>query len=106
MELYGSRLEEMRAEFGAYNELNAAADFARYMQGVTTDNMIELSYVERRRIHNLKYFTWMEQQEKEMEDLNQLWYDREIWPKIFNQTETWDHLINEFNKMTGLLDKM
>ncbi len=49
MELYGSRLSEMQAEFGDYQELNAAADYARYLQGVTTDNMIELSYLERRR---------------------------------------------------------
>ena len=69
MELYGSRLTEMHAEFGEYDQLDAAAHFARYLQGVTTDNMIELTYVDRKRIHNLKYFTWVEQQGKTYEEI-------------------------------------
>ena len=40
---------------------------------------------------------------KEVEYLNQLWDDREIWGKLFNQVERWDELINEFNDRTGLL---
>ena len=63
---------------------------------------MELNYLDKKRIHNLKYYTWIEQQEKELEDLNQLWYDREIWEKIFAQPERWDELINEFNEMTDL----
>src|SRR5512139_2193601 len=58
MELYGSRLSEMHHEFGAYSELDAAAHYARYLQGISTDNMVELTYAEKRRVHNLKYFTW------------------------------------------------
>ena len=63
--------------------------------------MKELSYTDRRTIHNLKYFTWREQQEKETEDLDQMWYDREIWPKIFNQPKRWDELITRFNHTAG-----
>ena len=37
MELYGSRLQEMHQEFGDYTENNAAADFARYLLGESTD---------------------------------------------------------------------
>ncbi len=33
MELYGSRLTEMHAEFGEYSASNAAEDFARYLHG-------------------------------------------------------------------------
>jgi len=105
-DMYDSRIIELRESWGPYNETQAIKDMASCLQGVKVDYLKELCYMDKRAIHNLKYFTWMEQQEKEMEDLNQLWYDREIWPKIFNQTENWDHLINEFNKMTGLLDKM
>ena len=57
-------------------------------------------------IHNLKYFTWVEQQAKEIEDLNQLWYDREIWNKVFHQNEKLDEMINEFNEETGVLKKL
>ena len=66
MELYQSRLKEMHVEFGEYPAEDAAADFARYLHGQSTDNLLELRYTDRRRIHNLKYFTWVEQQGKDL----------------------------------------
>jgi cysteine synthase len=104
MELYGSRLKEMQAESGDYNENNAAADFARYLSGVTTDNMIELSYVERRRIHNLKYFTWVEQQGKTYEEIMSQWYDANYWTGVQNQVAEIDALIDEYNAEVGLIE--
>ena len=65
--------------------------------------MKELGYNDRKAIHNLKYFTWIEQQGKDVEDLRRLWSDRYIWPQIFSQPARWDELINEFNEQTGLL---
>jgi hypothetical protein len=65
--------------------------------------MKELSYQDKKAIHNLKYFTWIEQQAKETEDLNQLWYDKTIWQRVFHQVDRWDELIHEFNDLTGLL---
>ncbi len=102
-EMYGSRLEELTSERGHYSLLQAAKDHEKCMLGTTTDYMKELTYDDQKAIHNLKYFTWIEQQEKEVEDLRQLWDDREIWPKIFSQPACWDELINEFNERTGLL---
>ncbi len=101
MELYQSRLAEMRSEFGDYRELDAAADFARYLQGVTTDNMIELSYLDRRRIHNLKYFTWVEQQGKTYEEIMAQWYDADYWTNIQTQVNEIDALIDEYNAKAG-----
>lgn len=103
MELYGSRLEEMRAEYGEYREVDAAADFARYLLGQTTDHMLELRYVDRRRIHNLKYFTWVEQQGKTYEEILAQWYDRSYWTSIQKQVDEIDALIQEFNERAGLL---
>ena len=73
MELYQSRLQEMHAEFGEYSEKDAAADFARYLHGQSTDNLLELRYTDRRRIHNLKYFTWVEQQGKTYAEIQAMW---------------------------------
>ena len=103
MELYGSRLSEMQAESGDYQELNAAADYARYLQGVTTDNMIELSYLERRRIHNLKYFTWVEQQGKTYEEIMAQWYEKDYWTSVQAQVDEIDALIDEYNAKVGLI---
>lgn len=102
MELYGSRLAEMHAEFGEYKEINAAADFARYLQGVSTDHMIELSYIQRRRVHNLKYFTWVEQQGKTYEEIMAQWYQADYWTSIQSQVDEIDALIKEYNAKVGL----
>jgi hypothetical protein len=32
------------------------------MLGLKTDNLLELTYADRKRVHNLKYYTWVEQQ--------------------------------------------
>ncbi|PKN99801.1 MAG: pyridoxal-5-phosphate-dependent protein subunit beta, partial [Chloroflexi bacterium HGW-Chloroflexi-5] len=69
MQLYGSRLEEMRSEMGAFTEADAAAVYAQYLQGVTSDNLLELTYESRKRVHNLKYFTWVEQQGKTYQEI-------------------------------------
>ncbi|MFC2054235.1 pyridoxal-phosphate dependent enzyme [Chloroflexota bacterium] len=104
MELYQSRLREMHIELGEYSEVDAAVDFARYLQGETTDNMIDLTYVDRRRIHNLKYFTWIEQQGKTYEEIMDQWYDRDYWTGFQDQVEEIDELIMEFNAEVGLLN--
>lgn len=103
VDMYKSRLEELKAERGEYTFIQAAKDYEKSIMGQQTDNMRELNYQDQKAIHNLKYFTWVEQQAKDVKDLNQLWYDREIWGKLFNQVHTWDELINEFNERTGLL---
>ncbi len=98
MELYGSRLKEMHAEFGEYQTTDAAADFARYLHGQSTDNLIELTYADRRRVHNLKYFTWVEQQGRLYDEIMAQWYDPDYWTGIQSQAPEIDALIEEFNK--------
>ena len=97
MELYGSRLTEMRKESGEYTRYNAAADYARYLAGQTTDNLLELSYAERRRIHNLKYYTWVEQQGRSYEEIQAQWYDPHYWTDVQAQVPEIDALIDDFN---------
>ncbi|MEI6059286.1 MAG: pyridoxal-phosphate dependent enzyme [Bacteroidota bacterium] len=105
-EMYGSRLEELNAEKGAYTSLQAAKDMEKCLFGQATDHMKELGFYDRKAIHNLKYFTWIEQQEKDLEDLNQLWYDRDIWSQQLQQAARWDEMITEFNEETGVLNRM
>lgn len=102
MDLYQSRLEEMRQKHGEYTDLDAAADFARYLMGLTTENLLELRYTDRRRIHNLKYFTWVEQQGRTYEEIMAQWYDRKYWTDIQEQVTEIDERIQEFNARVGL----
>jgi cysteine synthase len=105
MELYQSRLKELHEEHGEYTRTDAAADYERYLLGTTVDYVEELGYWDRKRIHNLKYFTWIEQQAKELEKLNAEWYDRDYWDNIHAQVEEIDALIRAFNERTGLLNE-
>ena len=75
--MYRSRIEELNQMHGAYNEQEARLDHCLHMLNLKTDNMEELTYAARKRIHNLKYYTWVEQQGETVEDLNALWYDKE-----------------------------
>jgi hypothetical protein len=96
MELYGSRLEEQRQIEGAYTELLAARHHGRYLEGIATDHMRELGYHDRKALHNLKYFTWVEQQGRTVEDLDRLW-EPGFWIEAFGHAEEWDAAIDEFN---------
>jgi cysteine synthase A len=102
MDLYQSRLKEMHAEQGVYSELDAAADYARYLLGATTDHLLELRYPDRRRVHNLKYFTWVEQQGKTHQEIVTQWEDPGYWTGFQRQVSEIDELIREFNAEVGL----
>jgi len=105
LELYGSRLEEERELHGPYSATAAAVDHERYLLGAGIDHMLELGYWDRKRIHNLKYFTWVEQQGKTVEELDAQWYDDDYWTTHFHAWEEWDERITEFNDRTGLLER-
>ncbi len=102
-ELYASRLKELEAERGVYGDRQASCDLERCLWGQEDAHFKELTYADRKAVHNLKYFTWVEQQGKEIADLNRLWHDRDLWPRLFGQAERWDEMIGEFNERTGLL---
>jgi len=103
MELYQSRLQEMHEEYGEYSEMDAARHHARYLEGITPNYLQELTYEDRRRVHNLKYFTWIEQQAKDVDELNAQWYDNSYWKGFHGQIEEIDERIKEFNARVGLL---
>ncbi|MDR2402956.1 MAG: pyridoxal-5-phosphate-dependent protein subunit beta [Spirochaetaceae bacterium] len=104
VDMYRSRIAELREEKGEYRTINAAADFARSLLGEGTDNMLELTYPERRRVHNLKYYTWVEQQGRNAEELDDQWYRQDkTFLGVQQQTGAIDTLINQFNERTGLL---
>ncbi len=104
--MYESRITELDEQQGAYTELKAARDYCEHMHGIRTDSMLELSYEARKRIHNLKYYTWVEQQGRTVDELNAQWYDENYWKGIHAQADDLDALINAFNQETGVLANM
>ncbi|MCD6204107.1 MAG: pyridoxal-phosphate dependent enzyme [Candidatus Marinimicrobia bacterium] len=103
MELYDSRMRELHESKGVYTHDDAVRDL-ELLNNIAIDNMLELDYYAQKRIHNLKYYTWIEQQGKELDELNAQWYDqRNYWGNIHSLTPKIDALIKDFNHKTGLL---
>jgi len=97
MVMYQSRLAELTAERGLYDQRQADRDIDR-LSGLDVDHVFELSQVDKRRIHNLKYFTWVEQRGKSVEELRAQWDDyRAYWGGLRRQAGALDALIEDFN---------
>jgi len=105
MDLYQSRVKEQRDQHGPYTPELAARHFGRYLEGAGLDNLRELGHWDQKALHNLKYYTWVEQQGKQTEELNQLW-DPDFWTETFAQVPEWDKLITQFNERTGVLKSL
>jgi len=95
--MYASRLEELRQERGIYTRENAIADY-QLLSGMGVDHTHELSYQDRKRIHNLKYYTWVEQQGKTYDEINAQWYQRDYWDELYKLSKDLDKMIEEFNR--------
>lgn len=103
MELYNTRMQEYRDDFGPFTDYDAAEAYASDLMGEGTDDMIELTYQDRKRVHNLKYYTWVEQQGKTYEEIMAQWYDDDYWTSIQKLTPKFDELIVKFNEQAGLI---
>lgn len=103
MEMYRSRLREENEKHGNFDALNAAIAYEADLLKLTIDYMIELTHYDKKRIHNLKYFTWVEQQGKTVEELNDQWFNDDYWKSQYADIDAWDEKIMQFNQKTGLL---
>jgi cysteine synthase A len=102
MQLYGSRLRELEERDGQFSRDQAIRSHAVALEGRHTDAMLELDWSERKRVHNLKYYTWVEQQGKSAAELDAQWSDRSYWTRIRDQAPVIDRLIEEFNAEVGV----
>ena len=73
-------MAEMAESYGAIDEARAAAYVEAIFHGAKTDWIKDGTPDVRRQWHNLKYFTWVEQQGKTVEELD-LQKDPEWWIK-------------------------
>jgi len=107
MELYQSRVKELHEAHGPYSRTDAAVDYEAHLLGLKTDAMLELGYRERKRIHNLKYYTWIEQMGRSAEELDAQWYDFPgYWDRIHRLVDDIDEKIEAFNERSGLLKEL
>jgi len=97
-EMYQSRLGELTAAHGAFTALDAARVQTGSLERQSVDHFKELTYTDRKAIHNLKYYTWVEQQGKTFEEINAQW-DPEYWRELFEEeVGHFEKLIENFNR--------
>ena len=81
----------------------AASDFARELEAGDTAQHLELTEQERRRVFNLGYFTWVEQQGTSFEDFTARG-EQSFWDGMRHFIGEWDEQVREFNARTGTRD--
>ena len=101
MEMYGSRLAELTEDRGTFDATDAAVAHHRHLLGTGLEHVHELGYYDRKRIHNLKYYTWVEQQGKTYQEIQAQWYDDDYWTSIQAMADPIDELIVAFNDRVG-----
>lgn len=102
MELYASRLSELEEERGTLSREDARVAHERWLLGAGLDHVRELDHWQRRRIHDLKYFTWVEQQGKDSAELEAQWHDPGYWTAVQGQVDEIDAAIDDFNRRVGI----
>src|SRR5439155_920181 len=61
-----------------FDEVNAGEIFSRHLEGIVDDHVLELTHFDRKRIFNLGYYTWVEQQGVAVDDFDRR-KDRRFW---------------------------
>ncbi|OED42786.1 pyridoxal-5'-phosphate-dependent protein subunit beta [Chromatiales bacterium (ex Bugula neritina AB1)] len=97
-DMYATELtgEEKNQFNGEFSQLHAAEVFGRYMLGAGIDHTLELSRLDRERVFNLGYYTWVEQQGISTEDFDRR-RDPAFWNGLMDFVPVWDAMIDKFN---------
>ena len=100
--MYGSEIDKVTARdfAGGFDALAAADTFGRSLAATTTDHLLDLGLAGRKRIFNLGYFTWVEQQGVTVEDFTAR-TRQSFWDGLQALVPAWDAMIDEFNARSG-----
>jgi cysteine synthase len=100
--LYGSEVQKaLHHHFhDSFDAVSAGETFGRSLAAATTDDLLELTHVDRKRIFNLGYFTWVEQQGVSVEEFNAR-LQQSFWDGLLDLVPAWDRMIADFNAKSG-----
>jgi len=104
--MYASEFDHLKQKYfnGKFDEIDAAETFGRAILGASTSDLVEMSTAEKRRIFNLGYYTWVEQQNITVEEFR-IRQHQEFWQETRTLIDSWDHLIKDFNSKSGVSHK-
>ena len=100
--MYGSELADAvkRDWPDGFSELSAAQVYGEHLLGAGEDHLLECKDVDRDRIFNLGYYTWVEQQGVSIEEF-QARREQTFWRSLLDMVPVWDNLITELNARSG-----
>jgi cysteine synthase len=100
--MYGSERDTYRARHysGGFDEVDAGELFGRYLGAIADDHVLDLTHAGRKRIFNLGYYTWVEQQGVSVEDFDRR-KSQDFWRGLVDTIPAWDRLIDDFNAEVG-----
>jgi len=101
--LYGSERQSYRTKRypKGFDEVDAGEIFAGSLEAVSDDHMLELGHQDRKRIFNLGYYTWVEQQGVRFDNFEER-KDQSFWRGLVDTIPAWDRLIESFNAEAGV----
>ncbi len=96
--LYPSeRAKTLDTRFGGeFSSTDAAEVFGEHLAHTSTEHMIDCTEADRRRIFNLGYYTWVEQQGTPFELFEERRH-QSFWQGLRRYVGVWDSMIDEFN---------
>ena len=96
--LYASESDRFMARRypAGFDDVSAGEIFSRHVEGLVDDGVLELRHIDRKRIFNLGYFTWVEQQGISIEDFDRR-KNQSFWQDLAASIPAWDRLIQQFN---------
>ena len=86
---------------GGFDQVSAGEVYAQHMCGLDGDHIADLTHRDKKRIFNLGYYTWVEQQGISLEEFDAR-RDQRFWKDLTNLLPVWDQMIEEFNYRTGV----
>jgi hypothetical protein len=105
--MYGSEIAKVQArDFGSrFDAVSAGETWGQVLASAKTDEIRELTHVERKRIFNLGYFTWVEQQGVPIEEFTAR-AKQSYWDGLLDLVPAWDALIDDVNARSGAARKL
>jgi cysteine synthase len=102
-ELYATERQANLARYGGddFDAATAARLFGEHLRGVADDHLLDLTEIDRNRIFNLGYYTWVEQQGVNLAEFEAR-RDQRFWRELRQLLPEWDDMIGEFNARTGV----
>ena len=100
--MYTSELPKALARHfgGRFDAACAGETYATHIAGADARHVLPLGEVERNRIFNLGYFTWVEQRGVSLADFEER-RDQAFWRGLQSLLPVWDTMIGDFNRASG-----